>query len=82
VPESDESRKLFVGTDIGGTFTDLVVLEDGGRPRLFKAPTTPHDRADGIFAALADAAAAYAVPVDEFVRSIAYFAHGTTAAST
>ncbi len=81
MPESDESRKLFVGTDIGGTFTDLVVLEDGGRPRLFKSPTTPHDRADGIFAALADAAVAYGVPADEFIRSIAYFAHGTTAAT-
>jgi N-methylhydantoinase A len=81
LPESARPRTLFVGTDIGGTFTDLVVLEEGDRPQLFKSPTTPHNRAEGVFHALAEAAAAYDMPIEAFHRSIAYFAHGTTAAT-
>ena len=82
MPESPAApRQLFVGTDIGGTFTDLVVLEEGEQPRLFKAPTTPHNRADGVFATLVDAAAAYGLDLQGFCRSIGYFAHGTTAAT-
>ena len=30
----------FVGTDVGGTFTDLWVSESSGRTRVFKTPTT------------------------------------------
>ncbi len=29
--------------DTEGTFTDLVVEDDDGRLRMFKAQTTPHD---------------------------------------
>jgi N-methylhydantoinase A len=78
---SSVPRQLFVGTDIGGTFTDLVVLAEGDQPRLFKSPTTPHNRAEGVFAALADAARAYELDLTGFCRSIGYFAHGTTAAT-
>jgi len=42
----------IVGVDIGGTFTDLVMLEPGGRVRLAKVPTTPENRALGVLAAL------------------------------
>ena len=31
----------YVGTDIGGTFTDLVMLDDAGKVTIVKAPTTP-----------------------------------------
>ena len=30
----------FVGTDVGGTFTDLWVSESSGQTRVFKTPTT------------------------------------------
>ena len=42
----------IVGVDIGGTFTDLVLLEPGGGVRLAKVPTTPENRALGVLAAL------------------------------
>jgi len=73
--------RYMVGTDIGGTFTDLVLLEEGRRPRLFKSPTTPHDRSEGILNALALAADAVELPLSEFIGEVAYFAHGTTAAT-
>ena len=46
----------FIGTDIGGTFTDLVMLSDAGDIRIVKAPTTPDDRTRGVLDAFAFAA--------------------------
>jgi N-methylhydantoinase A len=58
-----------VGTDVGGTFTDFVVL-DGDRLRVHKAPTsTPQHRA--IVSGLADLS----------VGAQATVAHGTTVAT-
>ncbi|CAO5165438.1 N-methylhydantoinase A [Frankia sp. AiPs1] len=74
-------RRFFVGTDVGGTFTDLVVLEEGSPPRLFKSPTTPQDRAVGVVSALELAADSYRMGLVEFCASVRYFAHGTTAAT-
>ncbi|MEV7284813.1 hydantoinase/oxoprolinase family protein [Streptomyces sp. NPDC093252] len=70
-----------MGTDVGGTFTDLVVLQDQHTPRLFKSPTTPHDRSEGVIAALGLAAGSYGRDLPSFCEDIVYFAHGTTAAT-
>jgi N-methylhydantoinase A len=41
---------LTAGIDTGGTFTDLVLLdEDTGRVVVGKAPSTPRDPAQGVF---------------------------------
>ncbi len=41
---------MRVGTDIGGTFTDFVAIDDAsGEIRLEKTLTTPKDPAEGIF---------------------------------
>ncbi|HXG16013.1 MAG TPA: hydantoinase/oxoprolinase family protein [Calidithermus sp.] len=37
-----------VGVDVGGTFTDLVAREPGGRLRACKVPTTPDHPAQGV----------------------------------
>jgi N-methylhydantoinase A len=70
---------MRLAADTGGTFTDLVV-EDGERVRLYKAPTTPHEPADGILAAVALAAADAGVELGAFLGSVELFIHGTTRA--
>jgi len=70
---------MRVAADTGGTFTDLVV-EDGDRVRLYKAPTTPHDPADGILAAVGLAAADEGRDVAEFLAAVELFIHVTTRA--
>ncbi len=48
------SRRI-AGIDIGGTFTDLLLLEEVGtsrRTRLAKIPTTPDNRGNAVLAAL------------------------------
>ncbi|MBN8505268.1 MAG: hypothetical protein J0L58_12410, partial [Burkholderiales bacterium] len=53
--------------DTGGTFTDLVVEDDDGVCRLFKAATTPHDPVAGMLDALLLAAAAEGQPLADFL---------------
>ena len=45
---------MLLGVDVGGTFTDAVLV-DGGRVVTAKAPTTPDDQSEGVLAAVAAA---------------------------
>src|SRR3984957_3184356 len=49
---SSLSSDLYVGLDVGGTFTDLVVMDDVGRVWSNKAPTTPGRLEQGVQDAL------------------------------
>lgn len=61
-----------IGVDVGGTFTDLILLDAaGGGLRVAKVPSTPDNQAHGVLAAIAETG----VPLGE-VRTIV---HGTTA---
>ena len=61
----------IAGIDVGGTFTDLILVDDlTGEVKLAKVPTTAENQAFGVLAAL-DAASADAA-------SLAAIIHGTT----
>ncbi len=60
----------LAGIDVGGTFTDLILL-DGDAIRVAKVPTTPDNQAFGVLAVLA-AAGADPAALDAII-------HGTTA---
>jgi N-methylhydantoinase A len=64
--------------DIGGTFTDAVVLERGGAPRLFKAASTPPAFQNGFMAVLESAAEAYGLDLRTFLGRTDSIVHGTT----
>ncbi len=70
-------HQIRVGVDIGGTFTDLVLLLPDGSLATYKLPTTPHDfgRAvvEGVRAMLAQAA----IAPDRLEEVV----HGTTVAT-
>ncbi|HEY7678268.1 MAG TPA: hydantoinase/oxoprolinase family protein, partial [Candidatus Methylomirabilis sp.] len=72
---------MIVSIDVGGTFTDCLVLEPGGAVGAFKAPTTPRSPAEGVMQVLAKAARAHGLPLDEFVARIELLIHGTTLAT-
>ena len=45
-----EERQFFkIGIDVGGTFTDFVVVKDNDSPRYFKVESTPGDPSQGIW---------------------------------
>src|SRR3712207_1394931 len=67
---------MLLGVDVGGTFTDAVLVA-GDRVVTAKAPTTPHDQSEGVLRA-----------VDEVLRragaepaEVEAFAHGMTVAT-
>ncbi len=68
--------RTAIGIDIGGTFTDLVVLGADG-PRIYKFPTTPADPAQGVVAALGDLIRRGEIQPETVDR----IAHGSTVAT-
>ncbi len=67
----------FVGSDVGGTFTDLWVSESSGQTRVFKTPTTK-DVLSGVIDGVKIAAEAFGKTFEEFCSSVERFGHGTT----
>ncbi|MGE0502624.1 MAG: hydantoinase/oxoprolinase family protein [Rhizobiaceae bacterium] len=55
--ENVRAGGVVAGIDVGGTFTDLILIDaaDAGRVRVAKTPTTPANQAHGVIAALAAA---------------------------
>jgi N-methylhydantoinase A len=70
---SDADEGALVGVDVGGTFTDAVVLH-GGRLATAKVPTTPDDQSEGVVAAVAAALERAGLAADAVTR----FSHGMT----
>ncbi len=71
-----------VCVDVGGTFTDCLVLEEAtGDLRMFKSPTTPADPSLGFQAAVAKAAAGYDKTLPAFISEVDLIIHGTTLAT-
>ena len=69
--------RFFVGTDVGGTFTDLWVATSDGQSNLFKSPTTP-DILGGVMNAVRLACEHFGLSFEEFCSRISRFGHGTT----
>jgi N-methylhydantoinase A/oxoprolinase/acetone carboxylase beta subunit len=75
---SKTAPPVRIAADIGGTFTDLQILDArSGAITNLKTPTTPEDPSIGLMTGIAEAAAR-----DKFVFSdIGYLLHGTTIAT-
>jgi N-methylhydantoinase A len=73
---SDE--RFRVGVDIGGTFTDCVVVSSTGRSLKGKVPTTPEDRSIGFFNSIDSATHGTELTLDAVLRSADWIVHGTT----
>lgn len=73
--------QYFIGSDIGGTFTDVVVLDEGGQVTVAKAPSTPPNFAQGLMDALAEAASQLRLPLGQLLASTRLVSHGCTVAT-
>ncbi len=69
---------MRLACDTGGTFTDLMVENDDGTMRMYKAPTTPKDPVQGLIDAAALAAQDMKIPLTEFLGRCDLLIHGTT----
>jgi N-methylhydantoinase A len=68
---------LRLGVDVGGTFTDLVLVDDAGHTLTRKVPTTPGDHS----AAILDALDAIVADLDTWPSALGAVVHGTTIAT-
>ncbi len=69
----------LVGVDIGGTFTDCVVMDSKGGITATKASSTPQNFALGMLASMRVASDRLGLAFEDFCRQISVLTHGTTA---
>jgi N-methylhydantoinase A len=62
-----------VSVDVGGTFTDVFVLDEAGTTHVAKVPSSPADPMDGVLRGVAAAGIDW--------HHVAFFSHGTTIAT-
>ncbi|HXG39598.1 MAG TPA: hydantoinase/oxoprolinase family protein [Candidatus Limnocylindrales bacterium] len=75
-------REMYrICIDVGGTFTDCLVLDPDGSLRQFKAATTPADPSVGFLAALTKAAESDGRDLPAFLADVDLIIHGTTLAT-
>jgi N-methylhydantoinase A len=72
---------LRISTDIGGTFTDLVCVDEKGELSVAKVPTTSERVAEGIFNALTLLSKQYGNTPRDILKQCDTFIHGSTVAT-
>ena len=70
-----------IGIDVGGTFTDFVIAQEGQPPRYFKTASTPHDPSEGLMTGLTHAASAHGLSLEDFLAAADMIIHGSTVAT-
>ena len=68
---------MLLGVDVGGTFTDAVLVGHDGSVHTAKAPSTPGAQEQGVMTAIAAVLARAGAEADQTQR----FAHGMTVAT-
>ena len=67
-----------IGIDVGGTFTDYLLLRPDGSTHVHKVLSSPADPSEAVLRGLADLAAVDAAPLPGFLRQVDIIVHGTT----
>lgn len=72
---------LRIGIDVGGTFTDLVAVDEGGISTLAKSASTPADPSIGVMDGLLLLARAFGLDRAGLLARTERIVHGTTVAT-
>jgi N-methylhydantoinase A len=70
-----------VGIDIGGTFTDFVIIDEQGEVTLWKEDSTPDDPKAAIEKGLRDVTANLGISLEDLLSDTEAFVHGSTIAT-
>src|SRR5437764_2541870 len=70
-----------IGVDVGGTYTDLVAIDEGGRAVFAKSPSRPADQSVGVMAGLDELARRLKLTRSEVLGKTDRIVHGTTVAT-
>jgi N-methylhydantoinase A len=72
---------LTIGIDVGGTFTDLVAIDETGRTIFAKSPSTPQDQSIGVMEGLEELAQRLDLSREQMLGKTERIVHGTTVAT-
>ena len=78
---SEPESRYRIGVDVGGTFTDLVAIDDGGRITTAKSASTPEDQSTGVLAGLELLAGSLGIERAALLAVTDRIVHGTTVAT-
>ena len=67
-----------IGIDVGGTFTDFLLVDEKGDQKIFKTPSIPEDPSVGVLNGLREIAASEASTLKDFLSEVDIIVHGTT----
>ncbi len=67
-----------VGVDVGGTFTDFLLMGESGSSSVFKVLSTPEDPSIGVMRGFEEMAASFGTDKMSFLSSVEIIVHGTT----
>jgi N-methylhydantoinase A len=70
-----------IGIDVGGTYTDLVAIDETGKTVFAKSPSTPLDQSIGVMAGLAELARRLKLTRADMLGATDRVVHGTTVAT-
>src|SRR5882757_2199253 len=72
---------FYVSSDVGGTFTDTVVIDASGVLHRYKAASTPGNIVGGVLATCDLAGRDQGLELSEFLGKVTLFSQGTTVAT-
>jgi N-methylhydantoinase A len=72
---------MQIGVDIGGTFTDLVCIDNAGDLFTAKTPSTPDDPSRGVMEGLVLLAERMSLALEDMLSATRLFIHGSTVAT-
>ncbi|MDQ1267298.1 MAG: 5-oxoprolinase, partial [Bacteroidota bacterium] len=73
--------KYKLGIDVGGTFTDFILISESGNTTIHKTLSTPEDPSVAVISGIFDLAANLKLSPDDLIKDIETIVHGTTVAT-
>jgi N-methylhydantoinase A len=67
-----------IGIDVGGTFTDFLLVLDDGSSKIYKVLSTPQDPSIGTLNGLGEMASDQNLSLEKFLGRVSVIVHGTT----
>ena len=78
---SAAASSIKLTCDVGGTFTDVVLSDTGGRVAIGKAMTTPQSLIEGLLTAIGGAGAQLGLERRQLLEACELFVYSTTQAT-
>ena len=75
------ANEFMIGIDVGGTFTDLIAIDELGEIFTEKVPSTPADPSVGVLKAIGKVSTSLDMSVEDLLSNTKRFVYGTTVAT-